>query len=228
MNPPSMESIFLILSGAILAVGVLYWFWSHIQLTQKKVQLLENAIFELRSMVANKEPAPGLVPGPAPGPEPVYTDLADDDDWTPSAPAPSSSTSLSPSPVNQAIASTPLESLNNDNPDLQPGGRAEVPSDVASPPNQAEQFRELFLKSEKVDNKVENSESLEAMPVRELRRLAEQRGLTGVSDMKKKELLAALRQAVPSPAKNEVTVERTLDLTESADADEIKGATVLE
>jgi outer membrane biosynthesis protein TonB len=60
MNPPSMESIFLILSGVVLAAGVLYWFWSHIQLTPKKVQLLENAVFELRGM---------LTQGPAPAQE---------------------------------------------------------------------------------------------------------------------------------------------------------------
>ena len=218
MNPPSMESIFLILSGAILAAGVLYWFWSHIQLTQKKVQLLENAIFELRGMLSSRDPllTPELPPAPAPAPastsEPVYADLADDEDDWDQAPSPSPS---------QPIASTPLEALHNDNPDLQPGGRIEVPSATS----QAEQFRELFIQHEKVDkvekvdkDKSDSSESLEAMPVRELRRLAEQRGLTGVSDMKKKELLASLRQTVPSPAKHEVSVERTLDLTVGEDA----------
>ena len=58
MNPPSMESIFLILSGVILAAGILYWFWSHIQLTQKKVQLLENAVFELRGMLTGSGSGP--------------------------------------------------------------------------------------------------------------------------------------------------------------------------
>jgi uncharacterized protein (UPF0261 family) len=61
------------------------------------------------------------------------------------------------------------------------------------------------------------------MPVRDLRRLAEQRGLTGVADMKKKEILAALRAQITSaPAPFEaatssqplppVVVEKTLDL----------------
>jgi hypothetical protein len=62
------------------------------------------------------------------------------------------------------------------------------------------------------------------MPVKELRRLAEQRGLTGVSDMRKKELVAALRNQVAAPSVsgsvsvsgNEVVVERTLDLTDEA------------
>ena len=91
-----------------------------------------------------------------------------------------------------------------------------------------EQFRELFSQAPsspaaKVATPVVSDMALEAMPVRELRRLAEQRGITGVSDLKKKELLAALRQQITSlptamaaspPSIKEVVVERTLDLTE--------------
>ena len=83
MNPPSMEVMFLILSGVILAAGVLYWFWSHIQLTQKKVQLLENAVFELRGMLAPselRESEPEAAPVPSQGSQSQYRDL-DDDDW---------------------------------------------------------------------------------------------------------------------------------------------------
>jgi hypothetical protein len=218
MNPPSMESIFLILSGVVLAAGVLYWFWSHIQLTQKKVQLLENAVFELRGM---------LTQGPAPAQEqsqqvkeqveaPVYNDLADDEeeDWVPST----------------QTGSTSLEELASDDQAsdaLAPGGAAskgvapESPADIQT----AEKFRELFIQHEQLpsspraaDAPVGNA-SLDSMPVKELRRLAEQRGITGVSDLKKKELLSALRQQVTAPptsvtANKEVVVERTLDLTE--------------
>ena len=221
MNPLSMESLFLLLSGAILAAGVLYWFWSHIQLTQKKVQLLENAVFELRGMLVS-------VPGPSPSPsspsssgpsssgpssssssasDPVYTDLDDDADWSPS----------------QAQESTPLEELN---PDLQPGGRISSFPEVESM-SPVEQFRELFVqdkegkkekgqKEKDQDKEKEVHESLESMPVKELRRLAEQRGLTGVSDMKKKELLSALRQqvSVPETVQEEKGSEESVDLVE--------------
>ena len=76
------------------------------------------------------------------------------------------------------------------------------------------------------------------MPVKDLRRLAEQRGIAGVSDMRKKEILSALRQqvAVPSAATATaqdatVVVERTLDLTETVESvvsDGLGEATVLE
>ena len=231
MTPPSMESIFLILSGVILAAGVLYWFWSHIQLTQKKVQLLENAVFELRGMLTGRsDPPPVAAATPAPSSDgegegekaPVYNDLADDD-WD-----------LSPSP--QQVASTPLEHLDQADSDLQPGGGAGVGvTAAAEEETDNAQFRELFIQHERMATPPKPvtdapvATSLEAMPVKELRRLAEQRGITGVSELKKKELLSALRQQITSvppssPEKKEdVVVERTLDLTEvveevSADA----------
>ena len=222
MNAPSMESVFLILSGVVLAAGVLYWFWSHIQLTQKKVQLLENAVFELRGMMTG---GPDLGAG-AHAPEevaPVYNDLADDEaegegDWE-KLPSPQSP---------QTPGSTSLEALATDTTDLQPGGRAiGISVSEQEEPKTDTQFRELFIQheqrvptpltSKEVSSKeVTTEQSLESMPVKELRRLAEQRGLTGVSDLKKKELLAALRQQIAPQAspQEEVKEEVTLDLTE--------------
>jgi hypothetical protein len=214
MTPPSMESIFLILSGVVLAAGVLYWLWSHIQLTQKKVQLLENAVFELRGMLT-----PPSGSGPSSVEEaPVYKDLeeSDDEDWAPAA---------------VAGGSTPLDLLQEQeetDESLKPGGGAGqgvVVSEVEEPDVSNEQFRELFLQRERIDTPVvkdsvsttPSNESLESMPVKELRRLAEQRGITGVSELKKKELLSALRQQITvatPPSNKEVTVERTLDLVE--------------
>jgi hypothetical protein len=56
------------------------------------------------------------------------------------------------------------------------------------------------------------------MPVKELRRLADQRGIQGTADMKKKEILSALRQLiVQAPIVKEEAQEakeevKTLDL----------------
>jgi hypothetical protein len=241
-----MESIFLILSGVILAAGVLYWFWSHIQLTQKKVQLLENAVFELRGLVTTRSSpeaeGPSVSSGGGGSGEAVYNDLADDEEeeWLPEQ---ASSTPLPSSGGVTDIGSTPLSDL-HESTDLQPGGRLEVPTLVESEKDaetSVEQFRELFAQRESAspkapassvtgDKAVVSESSLESMPVKELRRLAEQRGLTGVSDLRKKELLAALRQQITSSPVTEkaetVVVERTLDLTETDDL--AAEATVLE
>lgn len=211
MMPPSMESIFLILSGVILAAGVLYWFWSHIQLTQKKVQLLESAVFELRGALT---PAPEEKPVQALAENVNVTETENENDWE-------------TTPDQQ---STPLEALDLvhehevvvEPEELQPGGGAKV-GDLEEKP--ADSFRELFIQHDSAMTPVKETaaqESLESMPVRELRRLAEQRGLTGVSDMRKKELLTALRQQItPAESKgNDVVVERTLDLEESPEKSE--------
>jgi len=208
MNVMSMESIFLILSGAVLAAGILYWFWSHIQLTQKKVQLLENAVFELRGMqgVSKQHDVPQEEEAPVSGVQ-VYKDEEDEEmEWENEG---------------QGSASTPLTALDATPSDLQPGGRIEIPVDS----DKDVQFRELFIQQESsVRLPTPPAESLESMPVKELRRLAEQRGLTGVSELRKKELLSALRNQItpvsaPAPAPvpvQEVSIERTLDLTVDA------------
>lgn len=213
-----MESIFLILSGVILAAGILYWLWSHIQLTQKKVQLLENAVFELRGLMTARgtgPPSPPAVDTPtvaATASASAYEDLADDD-WDTS------------DHTNVAAISTPLRELREENgvleviredaEDLQPGGRI-VSAEVveATEEKSAEEFRELFLSENgaagvrgPVTPSAPSAAPLESMPVKELRRLAEQRGITGVAELRKKELLAALRQQVGSVQEN------TLDLT---------------
>jgi hypothetical protein len=224
-----METLFLVLSGAILAAGVLYWLWSHIQLTQKKVQLLENAVFELRGMLTSGAGgsgpgAPGSgAPssgGPSNSPAPSvaqtsYKDLADDD-WE----APDTTDDVAqvstPLPVLEvgSVQQAPVSE------DLMPGGRALLPEEPIQAQEQAkevsaEQFRELFISSDSVTavhnvSKPQTPESLESMPLKELRRLAEQRGIKGSADMRKKEILAALRSQI-SVSRDEVSVPATVE-----------------
>lgn len=251
-----METLFLILSGAILLAGVVYWLWSHIQLTQKKVQLLENAVFELRAMIppgggtAGPPLSVSMMAGPSSVPTPVtappaakpYTDLGDDD-WE-------------DTPVTAEVptVSTPLEKIDNAVPtlitreaemdlvaeeatdDLMPGGRISLGpesgsgsgSDVALKAEEAQatadtdQFKQLFA--------AEPRPALEGMPLKELRRLGEQRGIVGAAEMRKKELLATLRQqvSVPSPTvpasaatitEEPATKELDLDAVEAEEAE---------
>jgi hypothetical protein len=269
-----MESIFLILSGVILVAGVLYWLWSHIQLTQKKVQLLENAVFELRGMLANSgggsqgpgsgaaAPAPSsptrqvqVTPATAAAAAMLSSQLgggavgvsrADDDDadaengWDGSEhksmpldalDAPVLEThellrpggSMLPASLQAALeetdtpirASTVIEKLERTDAEAEVGtveidldAPALAPAEEAS----ADQFRNLFAVQEKsvtvaaspsvsvasaaAPAATKAAESLESMPVKELRRLAEQRGIAGVADMRKKDILTALRQQV--------------------------------
>jgi hypothetical protein len=177
--------------------------------------LLESAVFELRGALT---PAPEEKPVQALAVnENVHENVHEhENDWE-------------TTPDQQ---STPLEALDLvheqeaevfvEPEELQPGGGAKV-GDLEEKP--ADSFRELFIQHDSAMTPVKETaaqESLESMPVRELRRLAEQRGLTGVSDMRKKELLTALRQQItPAESKgNDIVVERTLDLEESPEKSE--------
>lgn len=251
MNPPSMETIFLLLSGVILFAGVIYWLWSHIQLIQKKVQLLENAVFELRAMipgggtagppvsVASVQPTPASTPISSPplmkAPS-AYTDLADDD-WSEDV---SSDADIKAVPT----VSTPLDAFTPSQPtplpelitreteipdDLMPGGRIQIEKNEQTPQHSSviddtasvvssmtaeEKFKKIL--SGRVAGGSSDTQALEGMPLKELRRLGEQRGIHGAMEMRKKELLATLRSMVAT--KKEETEEHqsgsgTLDLS---------------
>lgn len=246
MTPPSMETIFLALSGLILVAGVLYWFWSHLQLTQKKVQLLENAVFELRGMLASSG---GGAAGPPQVVESVaapvaaaataaYNDLADDGWEDEAVEGASAGGEVIPKSTPLDLPETPAASqpseisreieLNID--ELAPGGRIQIGEEKGAAA--ADEFRELFISGGGAETVAPvatvtrssgggSGETLEGMPVRDLRRLAEQRGIRGVADMKKKELLAALRQqVVAGPVAATTAVELSVVREETVAADD--------
>jgi hypothetical protein len=244
--------------------GILYWFWSHIQLTQKKVQLLENAIYELRDMVTQggggpRPSSPTVAAAPAPS---MYNDLADDD-WEESADvkvisagAPVSSSVPETEPVTisreeEIAEDTPLSSSatfeaanEGDYVNIQ---RVEYTPDItihdvvyeskedASAPTsgtEPKDFRDIFITTGSNDDtgSVSAPQHLDSMPVKELRRLAEQRGIEGVHDMRKKELLAALRSAVAPQTSvgTTVTIEKYLNVDVTEETAEVVDTEILE
>ena len=245
MNPPSMEAIFLILSGMILLAGIFYWLWSHIQLTQKKVLLIENSVHELRDILSKRvaPPEPDIKMVTATTTAPVYNDLSDDD-WAEEENANSDIKTV-------PMVSTPLDSLDGghdvvvthaeatfdnhnaeidfksqpfstiqETDELQPGGRILDGGDD-------KEFRELFVartpeeSSAAVSTNNNNTGStLESLSVKELRRIAEQRGITRANELRKRELLAALRDQGTATAStlDDVFVERVVDISEVEDA----------
>jgi hypothetical protein len=241
MMPLSLETLFMILSGAILVAGVMYWLWSHIQLTQKKVQILENAVFELRGMLtsgaATGPPIPSgsgsgsgprteSGPTPADSPKKVYSDLEDDaaEDWDADEGdvrvIQEVSTPLEAVIPALSVEEKPIDREEEIPEDLMPGGRIQIASE--EPEASEKQFKDLFVPAATggAPTVARTPESLESMPVKELRRLATQRGIQGAEEMKKKEILAALRRQVTLPPSSETTVEKTLDISEALGAEE--------
>jgi hypothetical protein len=115
----------------VLLLGVVYWFWSQNQYIQRKINLLENIVYELKLE------------------EPFFH---------------------------------PVES----NDDLQPGGVGSGLKDVDA--------ADITTTS--------HVSSLDSMTVKELRRLAEQRGIENAVDLRKKELIAKLRALAAPPTQS--------------------------
>jgi hypothetical protein len=232
MNPPSMEAIFLILSGVILMAGILYWLWSHIQLTQKKVLLIENSVHELRDILSKRVAIPEPLTTNSDvknAAVPVYNDLSDDD-WNEEE-QDSDDANIKTVPM----VSTPLDALDDGHDivvthmeantfpesevdDLQPGGRILSGDENGNENGNGEEkeFRELFAARTPEGSAISTGTTLESMSVKELRRIAEQRGVARVSEMRKRELLIALREQSAPVAGNldSVFVERVVDISE--------------
>lgn len=226
MNLP--DSFYIALCMTILLVGAVYWVWTQIQYVQRKVNVLENIVYELKTLCSR--PPDGPV-APANYPPPPSSVLGEDEDLlhetlrgevapyatveeiaeveepevaveAPSftiAEALAAARSASPEP---SVPTTPVNpwsgeaevtdaeveaALDFSEPvfdmgryvvqgaekaDLQPGG---VGSGVVAPPLHS---------------------SLEGMTLKELRRLAQQKSISGANEMKKRELIEAIR-AVP-------------------------------
>ena len=161
MNLP--DSFYIALCMTVLLLGVVYWFWTQNQFLLRKINLLENIVYELKTICTAPPPVrvePVSYP-PAPSSVVEEEELHEE---------------LHEELLQEEEEAHPLQRPPPED-DLQPGG---VGSGVEVP--------------------AESSNLLESMTVKELRRLAEQRGIKGGAEMKKKELLAELKKGVPAPS----------------------------
>jgi len=190
------DTFYIALCMTVLILGVVYWFWTQNQFMLRKINLLENIVYEMKAMLPQsptESPGDGGVLQPAEYPPAPSSVLGEDEDLlheelheevarTPSpVPAP-----LSPSPmkfvdsVEDAVTEAPVNAavVPPMPDDLQPGGVGSGVPEVK-----------------------DTTSLLESMTLKELRRLAEQRGITGASTMRKQLLIDALKAGVnPKPA----------------------------
>ena len=169
MNLP--DSFYIALCMTVLLLGVVYWFWSQNQFLLRKINLLENIVYELKTICTT--------------PSPVHSHSSVVEPAT-YAPAPSS-----------VIDFDEEEDLHDEllqEEELHPLQQPQTPpseeTDELQPGGVGSGIKEV----------VESTNMLEGMTVKELRRLAEQRGIKGGAEMKKKELLAELKKGVSPPS----------------------------
>jgi hypothetical protein len=190
------DTFYIALCMTVLILGVVYWFWTQNQFMLRKINLLENIVYEMKTMLPQSEspgggeelqptqypPAPSSVMGE--DEDLLHEELHTEDVQT-SAPTPLSPMKFVDSADDfAAVAATADSDLTNApvlpsvSDDLQPGG---VGSGLPVVKETA-------------------TGVLEAMTLKELRRLAEQRSITGASTMRKQQLIDALKAEVPAKA----------------------------
>jgi hypothetical protein len=177
------ETFYIALCVTILLLGVVYWFWTQVQYLQRKVNLLDNVVYEMKTLVSN-----------LPGPQPQAA--AKEEDYEKPiqenyAPPPESIAgdleaerlntemefeSFSGSTPVQPMKEEPKERVAEVSDDLQPGG--------------------LATAAEKKESDSAIESPLSAMSIKELRRMAEANGIPGSGELRKKELIRALRDKV--------------------------------
>jgi len=211
------DTFYVALCMTVLILGAVYWFWTQNQFMLRKLNLLENIVYEMKTALPSSWNGGSVgshdgfgtfgVPTAEPSGSPAVEPVA-----TPYAPAPGSVISDDDVDILHEDLSRDLGQSSSDSPvlevlpaesikptehtviadDLQPGG---VGSGI---PEEA---------------KAVNTNPLDGMSLKELRRLGEARGISGATGMRKQALIDALRSAPVG----ELSFDQpggTLDLTE--------------
>lgn len=213
MNANLQDMLLIVASFLLVLGGVTYWLYTAIEQNQRKIGVLENVLYELRFTIQEKmsqqPPSYENVTQSAPEEEQEeqveHGEHAEGDE---KVVALNREYSEPPESVTGEVMNT-MKEFDDDLPvqadldDLRPGGvldlnEDEILNDWNKKPNKEEKnFKNLF-----VGSNAPESTPLDAMSLKDLRSMASQRKITGAKNMKRNELVEALRVQLPS-----VTVE---------------------
>jgi hypothetical protein len=196
----------LLLTASFLLIlgGVAYWLYSLVETQQRKLGVLENVIYELRfaiqeRRVTDDENKVNLRDSP---PE---IDLAEQQQEEQEEKVVGIQRYVEPPESVAGEVENTMKDFDHDLPsaeeeadDLRPGGILDLNEDEVlegwnkAKPTEESQFKKLFVGS--ADDKSTGS-PLESMPLKQLKELAQERGLRVSKSMKKSEVLELLRSA---------------------------------
>ncbi len=196
----------------VLILGVVYWFWTQNQYIQRKLNLLENIVYEMKSNISFHG---GGIPDPV---EKAIAEIASMPNSEPVLEAPSQSApfhGLDESDVDDVLQSLAQKEAAEDH-DL--SGVPTSPSlEINESPIVAEELGD-DLQPGGIGSGIENDVSdlnnesvLNAMGMKELKELARQKGINGAKNMRKHDLIAAIRASKMNLTPFEIR-EGTLEL----------------
>ena len=191
------DTFYVALCMTVLILGVVYWFWTQNQYIQRKLNLLENIVYEMKTSLNTAGGIDSVLaaagtglecPAPAPAHNaeketyaaPPSMDGLDADDFETEA-ALEELRAAAPAPAQPEMKfhmeSVPEETVGSEG--LQPGGILDVPE-------------------------TNKATLLDSMTLKELKNLAEQKGISGAKGMRKQELIDAIRSSKTSVTPFEV------------------------
>lgn len=188
------ESFYIALCGTILLLGVIYWFWTQTQYIQRKVSLLENVVYEMKTLVSN---LPGHFAQTQQESEqrgsPIQIEQSENaEEQKPYAPPP------------ESVAGDLEEERNNSEQEFSnfagTANEEEQQIDELTPGGLAFPDEKATQDSSSGDKSLESP--LQTLTTKELRRMAEANGIPGASELKKRDLVKALRNTVSSIIQN--------------------------
>ena len=162
------DTFYIALCMTILIIGVVYWFWTQTQHLQRKINLLENIVYEFKASMATPNHESTAAQESSYPPPAV---MEEDDDLLHETLHSDISPALPPMQDSEESPGATV-SLSDD---LQPGGVGSGLDELMTP-----------------EPKIKAS-ALEGMTLKELRRLAEQRNIPNASGLRKQALIEALR-----------------------------------
>ena len=192
------DTFYIALCMTVLILGVVYWFWTQNQYMQRKMNLLENIVYEMKSTMGTGPPdgfepaghgasaSPSLQESmpteypPAPSSvlgddedllhEELHTAVTEEDDGIPQM--------VESMPEEEEDDGINAEALTDD---LQPGGVGS--GDV-----------------KEINATTTSSSVLDGLTLKQLKTLASQHNISGATGMRKHELITALRAKIPTDA----------------------------
>jgi len=198
----------------VLILGVVYWFWTQNQYIQRKMNLLENIVYEMKTSLQGNTPA--MLPEPVhyqPAPSSV---LGEDEDLEheallsevegPGEEMTETTVTANTAPV--VTNASPNTMHVNDEPLIEVQRKSPSSKSDAVP----EALRPGAPTLE-IDADTSKASVLENMTLKELRRLADQRGVQGSATMRKQALIDVIRMKPPSISPFDMG-EATLDLSD--------------
>jgi len=211
------DSFYVALCMTVLILGAVYWFWTQNQYILRKMNLLENIVYEMKTALPPSWGSGGFgtfgvagtaaVP-PATESPPIY------------APAPRSVVSDDVVDILREDLSRNLQSVSESPVLLVESASASAPAPVPAPVAVSEAIAKQVADDLQPGgvgsgvDEVKSSNPYDGMTLRELRRLGEARGISGASKLTKQALITTLRSTPVSDLSFDNLESGTLDLTE--------------